>query len=78
MTDIYFLSSGRIGYVLPRYDNKQYKHMIHGATFGHSDLHGQMHLLEEANRSVQQGKTVFTVHPVRRFTVMTLVYSEIL
>lgn len=67
-----------MNYVFPRFQNKVYKVLRNGVTFGHSDLHGQDNLIQESNRIVSNGKTTFDVHPLRRFTVQAQLYSELL
>jgi Ion channel len=40
VTEVFFLSIGRVNYSLPRFGNKSYRAIKTGMTFGHSDMHG--------------------------------------
>lgn len=79
MTNIYFLVKGKVGYVLPKYDNVVYRNVRLGDHFGLIDILASMRIAAQIRENVDfdnwiQHKDIL----LRQFSVMSIIESEAL
>lgn len=80
---MYFILKGRIGYVLPRYNNVIYRVFEMGEHIGHTEFASMKRLTgdyqdKKSHNSRPSAKWKNLHPPVRRFTAQVLEYSELL
>ena len=72
---MYFLVKGLAAYVLPRFDNKPFKVINKGDSFGHIDFAIQEDMI---NFDLSKNKRIKRKNIIRRFTVMGMENCELL
>lgn len=74
---VYFLVSGRAGYVLPRFENKCFLEIKKGEHFGHVDLGGEREFIEPF-KHLRRLTMINKDQMIRRFTVLAFENIELL